>query len=76
MSYINHPLVGDQEYGKHFQTKENTLPAATKKIVSKFKRQALHAAILGFEHPVTGETLSFESPLPDDFKNLLASFGN
>ncbi|MEM9277998.1 MAG: RNA pseudouridine synthase, partial [Pseudomonadota bacterium] len=60
--------------GKHFQTKENTLPEKTRGIVSGFRRQALHAAILGFDHPVTDEKLLFEAPLPDDFQQLLAAF--
>jgi 23S rRNA pseudouridine1911/1915/1917 synthase len=38
-----------------------------------FKRQALHAEKLSFVHPVSGETLSFESPLPQDMINLMAS---
>ena len=74
MSHIGHPLIGDQEYGKHFQTKENTLPEPSRVIVREFKRQALHAAILGFSHPVTAEKLKFEAPLPEDFRQLLASF--
>ncbi len=74
MSHIGHPLVGDQDYGKHFQTKENTLPEDTQEVLSHFKRQALHAAILGFEHPVTGETIRFESQIPDDFQVVLHAF--
>lgn len=74
MSHIGHPLVGDQDYGKHFQTKENTLPDETKEVVENFKRQALHAAVLGFEHPITKEHIKFESPIPDDFDILLKSF--
>lgn len=76
MSHIGHPLVGDQDYGKHFQTKENTLPEATKEIVAGFKRQALHAALLGFEHPITKEHIKFEAPIPEDFDVLLKSFPN
>lgn len=74
MSHIGHPLVGDQDYGKHFQTKENTLPDETREVVQNFKRQALHAAVLGFEHPVTKEHIKFESPIPEDFAILLRSF--
>ena len=36
-------------------------------------RQALHASVLGFAHPRTGETLHFESPLPPDITNLIAA---
>lgn len=74
MSHIGHPLVGDQDYGKHFQTKENTLPEKTRTVVQNFQRQALHAAVLGFEHPVTREHVRFEAPLPQDFDILLKSF--
>lgn len=74
MSHIGHPLIGDQDYGKHFQTKENTLSDQTRQIVSDFKRQALHAAILGFEHPVTGKIHRFEAPIPEDFDRLLKGF--
>jgi 23S rRNA pseudouridine1911/1915/1917 synthase len=74
MSHISHPLLGDQDYGKHFQTKENTLPERAKAEVKKFKRQALHAKVLGFEHPITQEHLRFESDIPDDFSTLLSGF--
>ncbi|WAA13910.1 RluA family pseudouridine synthase [Fervidibacillus halotolerans] len=57
MKYIGHPLAGDPKYGP-----KKTLP-----IVG----QALHAKILGFKHPRTGEDLQFESPLPADLVNLL-----
>jgi 23S rRNA pseudouridine1911/1915/1917 synthase len=74
MSHISHPLVGDQDYGKHYQTKENTLPESTREVVANFKRQALHAAVLGFEHPRTKEHMRFEAPIPEDFNILLKSF--
>jgi len=71
MSHIGHPLVGDQDYGKHFQTKVNTLPEECQQEVSQFNRQALHAAVLGFEHPVTKAHLRFEAVLPDDMARML-----
>jgi 23S rRNA pseudouridine1911/1915/1917 synthase len=45
-------------------------PAA--EAANSFPRQALHAATLGFEHPVTGEMLEFTSPLPPDLTQLIA----
>jgi 23S rRNA pseudouridine1911/1915/1917 synthase len=75
MAHIGHPLIGDQEYGKHFMTKANALNEPACSTVKAFTRQALHAAILGFEHPVTGKTLRFEAPLPEDMEQLIASFG-
>ncbi|WP_026685103.1 RluA family pseudouridine synthase [Heyndrickxia coagulans] len=57
MKYIGHPLAGDPKYGP-------------KKTID-FGGQALHAGVLGFRHPRTGETLTFEAPLPDDFEHHL-----
>jgi 23S rRNA pseudouridine1911/1915/1917 synthase len=41
-------------------------------ILARFPRQALHARRLGLEHPASGEEMQFESPLPEDFVDLLA----
>ncbi|OPH47534.1 RNA pseudouridine synthase [Paenibacillus ferrarius] len=57
MKFIGHPLVGDPMYGK---SKGMLMDG-----------QALHAAILGFKHPRTGEWLQFEAPMPADMDNLL-----
>lgn len=70
MSYAGHGLLGDQTYGGKRRLPEKLFgPAA--ELANSFPRQALHAATLGFVHPVTGEELEFESPLPDDISNLL-----
>ena len=73
MSHVGHPLIGDQTYGRPGLSglRPEDAPAdAALRVVSRFKRQALHAATLGFEHPVTGEALSFETPPPGDFAAL------
>ncbi|MEM7463875.1 MAG: RluA family pseudouridine synthase [Pseudomonadota bacterium] len=70
LAHIGNPLIGDQEYGRHFATKTNILPESARKEVEKFPRQALHAASLGFKHPATDETLKFDAPLPDDMEAL------
>lgn len=57
MAFIGHPVAGDPVYGP---AKRVPLPG-----------QCLHAAVLGFMHPITGEHLIFESPLPDSFSNFL-----
>ncbi|ETT57302.1 RluA family pseudouridine synthase [Paenibacillus sp. FSL H8-0457] len=57
MKYIGHPLVGDPVYGKSKGIKLNG--------------QALHAAVLGFVHPSTGEYKEFSAPMPSDMKELL-----
>lgn len=58
MKYIGHPLVGDPMYGR------------SKGL--KMDGQALHAAVLGFVHPSTGEYMEFTAPMPDDMEELLA----
>ena len=73
MAHIGHPLIGDPEYGAAFKTKANRLPDAAKKIVNGFRRQALHAFLLQFEHPSTGETMHFEAPPPADLEQLIAA---
>ncbi len=74
LAHIGHPLIGDQDYGKHFQTKQNALPQKLRAKVEKFQRQALHAELLGFEHPVTGDHSSFTTPPPKDFQLLISGF--
>ena len=70
MAHIGHPLIGDGLYGAGFATKINTVPDPVRLAISALGRQALHASVLGFSHPATGETLRFESRLPDDLENL------
>lgn len=67
MSHIGHPLLGDPVYGSGGKGK-------LKDVLAKlsFRRQALHAASLGFIHPVTGERLLFESAPPPDMQELLS----
>jgi 23S rRNA pseudouridine1911/1915/1917 synthase len=71
MAYVGHPLIGDPDYGAAFRTKSNLLPPAAKTVVDHFPRQALHAFLLQFEHPATGKTMHFESPMPDDMRALV-----
>ena len=65
MASIGHPLLGDPVYGR--------TPSRLRPILSRlhFARQALHAAVLGFIHPVTGAALRFASALPADMEELL-----
>ncbi|OJU05879.1 MAG: RNA pseudouridine synthase [Rhizobium sp. 63-7] len=76
MAHIGHPLIGDADYGAAFKTKANLLPDDAKAVVNRFHRQALHAYLLQFEHPRTGETMHFESPLPDDLQELADALRN
>ena len=70
LAHAGHALIGDPVYGGR-----RRLPAAHPgaSAAAAFRRQALHAAVLGFAHPVTGEALRFESGLPEDMAGLLAA---
>lgn len=74
LAALGHPLLGDPDYGKGFLTKTALLPEPLKSEVAGFGRQALHAWLLGFEHPVSGETLRFESEPPNDLAALIEGF--
>lgn len=69
MAYIQHPLVGDTIYGGRRRIPAG-LSEETRTAVQQFSRQALHARRLSFEHPVSGEEVSFEAPLPADLISL------
>ena len=71
MAHIGHPLVGDPEYGGGFRTKANRLPEPARTAALAFPRQALHAWMLAFRHPATGEIMRFEAPMPDDLQGLV-----
>ncbi|MEO5493121.1 MAG: RluA family pseudouridine synthase, partial [Sphingomonas sp.] len=64
MASIGHPLLGDPVYGRTKQVHRKDLETLN------FRRQALHAAVLGFIHPITREALSFESEMPADMQEL------
>jgi 23S rRNA pseudouridine1911/1915/1917 synthase len=70
LAHVGHPLVGDPLYGGRRQLTADSSPEQRAALKS-FGRQALHAAKLEFEHPVTGKTIAVESPLPKDFTALL-----
>jgi 23S rRNA pseudouridine1911/1915/1917 synthase len=66
-----YPLLGDEVYGGGFKTKTNLLNTAAQAALENLKgRQALHAAVLSFHHPRTGEKMRFETPLPEDLQQL------
>jgi 23S rRNA pseudouridine1911/1915/1917 synthase len=71
MAAAGHPLLGDQEYGRGFLTKANRLPEPVAASVRGFGRQALHAFLIQFRHPVTDKVLRFESELPQDMTGLV-----
>jgi 23S rRNA pseudouridine1911/1915/1917 synthase len=69
MASLGHPLVGDPVYGRSGKAHSKLLKELS------FHRQALHAAELGFTHPVTKDRLSFSSPMPPDMQELLSALG-
>ena len=71
MAYAGHGLIGDPTYGGNRAPSARALGDAAAEAARAFPRQALHAATLGFTHPVTCEALRFESPLPSDMTELL-----
>lgn len=72
LTHLGAPLIGDPLYGKQRAFKaEGPHAEEAAAAVAAFPRQALHAAVLGFKHPVTGEDLRFQSPIPADMGALL-----
>ena len=69
MASIGHPLLGDPVYGRYGKRLQELVKALN------FRRQALHAAVLGFTHPVTKDRLSFESAVPQDMQELFKALG-
>jgi 23S rRNA pseudouridine1911/1915/1917 synthase len=74
MAHIGHPVIGDPVYGAAFRTKANRLPEPLQSLAKALPRQALHARLLAFRHPATGEIVRFESPLPADMAALVDGF--
>ncbi|MDA7427118.1 RluA family pseudouridine synthase [Primorskyibacter aestuariivivens] len=72
MAHAGHGLIGDATYGGKRKLPQKALPEPVVSALAGFPRQALHAAKLGFAHPVTGDWLDFEAPLPEDMQALLA----
>jgi 23S rRNA pseudouridine1911/1915/1917 synthase len=70
LAHIGHSLLGDPLYGTGFKTKAALLGPKAQAELVRLGRQALHAASLGFPHPVTGEALHFDSDLPEELRHL------
>ncbi len=73
MAHIGHPLLGDSLYGSGFRTREKFLSPGGQTALAALGRQALHARLLAFAHPRTGEVMRFEAEAPADFATLLAA---
>jgi len=70
LSYIGHPIVGDPLYGNRNKFASGT-SEELKKIISSFKRQALHAQALELVHPSSGQLLSYSAEIPNDMETII-----
>ncbi|HEY7999015.1 MAG TPA: RluA family pseudouridine synthase [Pseudolabrys sp.] len=70
LAHIGYPILGDAAYGTGFKTKSSLLAPAARAALEALGRQALHAYLLRFEHPGSGEVLEFRSELPADLRRL------
>lgn len=73
MAHVGHALIGDQTYGGRRRLAAKAVGDTLADAANGFPRQALHAATLGFVHPVTAEELEFAAPLPPDMADLIAA---
>jgi len=73
LTHLGHPLVGDPQYGRIRTAPKPKSDAEVRAFMaaSTFQRQALHAFVLGFQHPSLHKTLRFEAPWPADFAQLV-----
>ena len=75
LAAVDHPIMGDSVYGPGFKTKAALLPEAAQAALAALGRQALHAYLLGLDHPRTGAHLLFRSDLPADLASLHKALG-
>lgn len=73
LAHIGHPLLGDEVYGAGYRTKAAHLATAARESLNALGRQALHAGLLAFAHPVSHKYLEFRSELPPDLARLHAA---
>lgn len=70
LAHLGHPLLGDSVYGSHFAASSRRLSSVAQQALEALGRQALHAAHLGFDHPVTRKRMRFDSQLPQELSDL------
>ena len=75
MSHKGNNILGDKKYKKKFKRFKN-IDEKLENLIYNLDRQFLHAKILGFKHPTTGEKLTFTSILPQDLENILKTLRN
>jgi 23S rRNA pseudouridine1911/1915/1917 synthase len=75
-AYIHVPVIGDGTYGPRSPERDPHVPPEVRAALQKLEGQALHAYRLAFDHPVSGERLTFTSSPPADFQALLDALGS
>ena len=70
---IGHPVVGDAIYGGEQRALNDADTPELKQALAQLRRQALHARLLGFVHPTTGENLTFSAPMPKDMQQIVSA---
>jgi 23S rRNA pseudouridine1911/1915/1917 synthase len=75
MSSIGHPVVGDPLYGGGNQKRLRLAESETRRAIRNYNSQALHAYLLGFEHPFSSEHMRFESKIPHEINALIENLG-
>jgi 23S rRNA pseudouridine1911/1915/1917 synthase len=71
LDHIGHPIIGDAVYGAGFRSKTRALHGEAQSAIDRITRQALHAAVLGFLHPISGKSVQFRSELPADMREIM-----
>jgi 23S rRNA pseudouridine1911/1915/1917 synthase len=71
LAHIGHPVIGDALYGGGFQSKTRALRGDGRSAIVGMTRQALHAAVLGILHPISGKPMQFRSELPADMREIM-----
>lgn len=70
-THIGHPLIGDPLYGRLSAARLDGMPEKAGAIIRNFSRQALHACVIGFDHPTQKKRVTLESDLPNDISELI-----
>jgi 23S rRNA pseudouridine1911/1915/1917 synthase len=71
LSHIGYPVVGDPTYGGRKRAIKSNISDVIRSAIQNLSRQALHAYMLGFIHPATGEYMEFSAPIPEDMQNVI-----
>ncbi len=71
LQHIGHPVVGDAVYGGEQRAMNDADMPELKHVLAQLKRQALHARLLGFQHPATAEHLTFSAEMPKDIQRIV-----